>query len=481
MSTTNTPNMNLVLPGVGTEAGPDYATEINNDLTLLDAHDHSSGSGVPVTPSGLNINTDLSINGNAVVEVSHLDLTTGTVSVDARSLSSDGIDLFFTDASGNQIQITDNGGVAGTPGSIANLAPPASATYVSGSQTFVWQSDANTPANMDNASITIRNLSAGANGVTVNAPAALGANYNITLPLTPNIKKIMTMDATGTQAAEYVTDNSTIEISSNTIQVKALGIGTAQLADASVTAAKLATGIIDGEKVTSITTVGTTMFTVPANTRALGVKGAGGGGGGGNGTRANGSVAGGSGGTGCTPIFYKVNVTPGEVITVVIGDGGAGGTVGTGGASGSTGQSTTVSGSFGTLTFLGSAGGLGGVVNTPGAAVASTYNIDKWQNASAAGGVGGANGANAAAAALTGIAGGTGGSQSGGDKGGGGGGGPGAGVGGAGGAGQTSGVAAAANTSAGGGGAGAVSAGTATAGGGKGGSGIVYLYYTPGN
>ena len=58
------PNMNLIIPTVGLEAGPAYATDVNNSLTLIDSHNHSAGSGVPITPSGLNINSSLPMAGN---------------------------------------------------------------------------------------------------------------------------------------------------------------------------------------------------------------------------------------------------------------------------------------------------------------------------------------------------------------------------------------------------------------------------------
>ena len=36
MSFTNSPNMNLPIPTVGGEPGPNYATDVNSSLTLVD-------------------------------------------------------------------------------------------------------------------------------------------------------------------------------------------------------------------------------------------------------------------------------------------------------------------------------------------------------------------------------------------------------------------------------------------------------------
>ncbi len=108
-----------------------------------------------------------------------------------------GVDLYYNDGNGNQVRITQSGGVAGSPGSIANLASPASATYVSANQTFVWQSAASTPANMDGGSVIIRNITASSNGITLSAPVALASNYTITLPALPAQTNVMTIDSSG--------------------------------------------------------------------------------------------------------------------------------------------------------------------------------------------------------------------------------------------------------------------------------------------
>ena len=63
-----TTNMNLTLPTVSITVGPEWATLLNAALTDIDAHDHTSGKGVKITPAGLNINADLELNGNAITE-----------------------------------------------------------------------------------------------------------------------------------------------------------------------------------------------------------------------------------------------------------------------------------------------------------------------------------------------------------------------------------------------------------------------------
>lgn len=238
----STPNMNINTPVVGTTTGPQYATDLNNCFLTVDAHDHSTGNGVPITPAGLNISSDLSFLNN---DATNLRSTRFQIQSSALADASDlnclyvtGVDLYYNDGNGNQIQLTQSGSIAGTSGSISGLSSPASATYVSGSQTFVWQSDALTPANMDAGSVIFRNISASSYGITV-SPPTLTSNYNLTLPALPVSQKIMTLDNTGAISAPYSIDNSTLEISSNVIQIKDSGVTTAKINNSAVTTAKI--------------------------------------------------------------------------------------------------------------------------------------------------------------------------------------------------------------------------------------------------
>lgn len=202
MATTITPNMSLIIPTAGQEPGPDYATDVNSSLTLVDQHDHSPGKGVQITPAGLNINDDLDFNGNFAIDVAGITLEAQVSTPAVNTLYENGVDLYFVDGLGNNIRITQSGGVAGTPGSIANLVPPASATYVAGSKTFVWQSAASTAANMDNASIIMRNITPNSTfGLTLQPPSALSQNYSITLPTLPVANSFMQISTLGVVSA----------------------------------------------------------------------------------------------------------------------------------------------------------------------------------------------------------------------------------------------------------------------------------------
>jgi hypothetical protein len=244
MSIQLTPNMNLPVPSVGIEAGPAYATDVNNCLELLDSHNHAPGSGVQIDPTGLNINADLPLNENNLTEARSLRLSPQSAAIagadDLACLYAVDDDLYFNDGLGNQIQITANGAVAGTPGSIANLVAPASASYVSASAKFVWQSDTNIAADLDAGSLILRRGIASSAGLTVAPPSSLTVDYTITLPALPVSQKIMTLDASGNLSAPYTIDGTSLEIAANVIGIKDLGVSTAKLAALSVTTPKLA-------------------------------------------------------------------------------------------------------------------------------------------------------------------------------------------------------------------------------------------------
>lgn len=235
---TISPNMSMPIPIPGVTTGPDWANDINASLTIIDGHNHSPGSGVQITPSGININSDLTCNNSNItaIRASRFQIQSSALATasDLNQFYDVNGDAYFNDGAGNQIRITQGGSLAGAAGTITGLpSGTASASYSAG--TFVWQSATNTAANMDAGSYIFRNNTASSNGVTLSPINALGSNYTLYLPTIPVSQKIMTLDAAGNMSAPYVVDNSTIEIASNIIGVKFGGISTSQIAAGSVT------------------------------------------------------------------------------------------------------------------------------------------------------------------------------------------------------------------------------------------------------
>ncbi len=273
-NSTISPNMNLILPTVGVDPGPDWATNLNASLSIIDQHNHSSGSGVQITPNGLNISSDLSfqMNNALLLRASRYAPQTSPLSgaADIGETYVAGVDLYYNDVNGNQIQITKNGNIAGTSGSIANLVPPASVSYVSGDETFVFQSNSTTAANIDAGSYVLRNLTSGSFGLTL-APPTLSSNYTITLPAIPSSISLLTIDTSGNLGTSSGAVNATLNslITASDVDV---GGNLSVTGDAAIGGSTFTAG---NSTFSSVTTVGDT--DVGGNLAVTGIIGANGG------------------------------------------------------------------------------------------------------------------------------------------------------------------------------------------------------------
>lgn len=197
------PNMSLPIPIVGQDPGPDYANNLNASLTLVDGHDHTAGSGVPITPNGMNISSDLAINSNNLTLVKTVNFSSqlATLPGTAPNLGCiyvAGNELVYNDEVGNVVPITNNGNVNSGAGSITGLpSGTASASYSTIGATFIWRSATSTPASMDFGSAILRNIVANSKGLTLNPPSGMGADIVETLPTPPGATSFMTMDNAG--------------------------------------------------------------------------------------------------------------------------------------------------------------------------------------------------------------------------------------------------------------------------------------------
>lgn len=365
MAFTISPNMNLRVPTVGNEPGPDYAIDINFDLaSVLDAHDHSPGRGVQITPNGININIDLPFGNNFATAVGGVTFTAQSSTPALGTIYESGVDLFYVDGLGNNIRMTQSGGVAGSPGSITNLTPPASVNYVSGSQTFVFQSGVGIAANIDAGAYLFRNLSPDSTfAITLQAPALLASNYSLTLPLLPSQNSFMALDQFGQMTASIPIANglttSNISASANILGTQlspsanilgsqlsaSAGILSTQLAspnnitNAQISAsAAIAASKINGhviEQTQTFTSGGT--FVTPANAIVTQISGCGGGEGGSQ--RNNNGTA--PGGWGAPWTNGSFDMPASKTLTIVIGTGGLGGP--SANTNGSPGVASTVS------------------------------------------------------------------------------------------------------------------------------------------
>lgn len=201
MADTITPEMSLDVPSIGVSPGPQWASTINADLGLVDAHDHSEGKGAPVTPAGLNVNNTLSFNGFSLIGLSDIGMSATTISRTWApcTLLVSGGNAWFVDGNQNKIQLT------------ANYQPATTIALLSGGATEVV-SAASVVMSSDAYGMVQINSSAGA--------------FAITLPTaTRNAGRVFTIKDSGSAATHAVTiacygsetidGSSTLSISSN--------------------------------------------------------------------------------------------------------------------------------------------------------------------------------------------------------------------------------------------------------------------------
>ncbi len=225
MPSTLSPNMSLILPTVGQEPGPNWALDLNSSLSLVDQHNHASGSGVQITPAGININVDLPFSGNNAtgLKSARFDVQGSPLSggLDIGCIYVSGQDLYYNDTLGNQVQLTASGAVNGTPGSIGNLIAPAAVTYVPANQTFVFESNQTnaTPAALDGGPVLIRNITAASNYIRLQANPVLPGNYSLTLPSSlPASTSVLLLNSLG----NIVTSGTASTLSLSTLNVSTI-------------------------------------------------------------------------------------------------------------------------------------------------------------------------------------------------------------------------------------------------------------------
>jgi hypothetical protein len=280
-------NMNLVLPTVSQTPGPQWASIINSDLTLIDQHDHTDNKGLPVPTAGLNINDELKFNnttpnGLPATGLSYLGLISPQSSpVPARLFADAAGNFYYRNTAGIDVQLTVGNNPAGTPGSISGLPfGTASASYDNSTGEFIWQKATNEGATMDSGPLRLRDGSAGSNAVTI-TPASGTSNYTLTLPIAaPGSQSILTVASSG--ISTFATVNSTLTLTSSLLKVADLGIGTAQLASGSVTIPKLGSAAYNSTALstsnfsylgitapTKITQLSTVVLNVTSTTRPI--------------------------------------------------------------------------------------------------------------------------------------------------------------------------------------------------------------------
>jgi hypothetical protein len=185
-NTVISPDMRQPVPVVSVDPGPDWANNINACLSIIDGHNHTPGSGVPITPAAININSDLPFNNNNLITARSVRFQPQgsplNLPADLGALFEQGVDLYYIDGSGNVIRLTQSGAPAGATGTITGL-PSGTASASFAGTTFTFQSATNTPASLAVGPVTIAQAVPSGFGVTLSANGAESTNYNLTLPV----------------------------------------------------------------------------------------------------------------------------------------------------------------------------------------------------------------------------------------------------------------------------------------------------------
>jgi len=179
--------MALTEPGILTEPGPTWAGDLNADLTLIDAHDHTSGKGVQVPTAGLNINANVPFNNFGATGLAYASLNPAA-SIPPSSTIVDSIftatvsgraELFYQDSQGVNIQLTSTGAVNqnsttpasnGFSGSGYNTSGGAYAIWNSAPQVYSFTSNGSTLASVAAANVFSYGLVYSATGGSLAAP-----------------------------------------------------------------------------------------------------------------------------------------------------------------------------------------------------------------------------------------------------------------------------------------------------------------------
>jgi hypothetical protein len=183
-------SLGITLPTVASTAGPTWATNLNAAIQdIIDVLE------TKVTPSGMDINADLSFRSGSTSyrakDVKAVSFTNNAAVLSAATYptalftsDSDG-ELYYNDNAGRQIALTDDGSVnVSTSGGITGAGYGSGGVawnWDSGSNTFIGYLNSATPT-YASAYIDDLKLNDGdSNTLTIAAPA-LAANYTIELP-----------------------------------------------------------------------------------------------------------------------------------------------------------------------------------------------------------------------------------------------------------------------------------------------------------
>lgn len=185
-------NLNLDLPS-GSDSMAVIVAKLVAALSLV-----QDSIADDVTPSGMNINGALDLNGNALTEASSILLASGTAPTPAGSLYYHSGEFYAIDATGT-IQLTSLGqlnaaGIGGIVGDYGGVNP-ARVSYDNASGQYRFTRSAGVWADGVFQNVILEST---AGAVKLSAPSGLSAGYTVTFPTAvPASAGVMEMDNAG--------------------------------------------------------------------------------------------------------------------------------------------------------------------------------------------------------------------------------------------------------------------------------------------
>lgn len=184
------PNMSIELPTLGADNGA-WDDKLNAGLTLIDAHDHTSGKGPRVPTAGININADLAFGGFGPTGL-------GKAAFNAVTALAAGSKTLFVNAADNELYWRTNGGtnvkltsgttlnitlVGGIVGDYSSVGAEVAYDDANDLYTFKQQGSPKPWARIASGPVRIFEFNTTESVyVELAVAAALAASYSITLP-----------------------------------------------------------------------------------------------------------------------------------------------------------------------------------------------------------------------------------------------------------------------------------------------------------
>lgn len=180
--TTTTSNMQLILPDVSTTLGPAWAQILNTAFGRVDLHDHSTGNGAKVTPAGLDITDELDLQNNDLLRAYSVALSnqSGVATGKLGTLQRFGSNLYWVNAAGNAVQITNGSSVVSAGSGVLSVDVPGAYPYT------VVTGDAQSVLIIDTSAARTINLPAATNLLTVYLKDGVGTASTNPITVVPD-------------------------------------------------------------------------------------------------------------------------------------------------------------------------------------------------------------------------------------------------------------------------------------------------------